>query len=89
VHPERYRDKGLGFGYQWWVWHEPDPNGPFVGAYTYIADWGQFLTVLPKLDMVVAHQVIAGWYGAPERSVSWEAYEGVLERIVAARNGLD
>jgi CubicO group peptidase (beta-lactamase class C family) len=89
VHPERYRDKGLGFGYQWWVWHEPDPNGPFVGAYTYIADWGQFLTVLPNLDMVVAHQVFAGWYGAPERSVSFEDYLGVLERIVAARDGPD
>jgi hypothetical protein len=48
---------------------------------------GQFLTVLPKLDMVVAHQVFAGWYGAPERSVSFEDYLGVLERIVAARGG--
>jgi CubicO group peptidase (beta-lactamase class C family) len=87
VQPERYRGRGLGFGYHWWVWHEPDPEGPYDGAYTYIADWGQFLTVLPKLDMVVAHQVFAGWYGAPERSVSFEDYLGVLERIVAARGG--
>lgn len=84
VHPDRYQGLGLGYGLGWWVWHDPDPQGPYVGGYTYIADWGQFLTVLPKLNMVVAHQVFAGWYGAPERSVNWEEFQGILDRLFAA-----
>lgn len=85
IHPDRYRGRGLGYGLAWWVWDEPDPEGPYVGAYTYMGDWGQFLTVLPKLELVVAHQVFAGWYGAPARSVRWEEYQGILDRLVAAR----
>jgi hypothetical protein len=75
----------LGFGYQWWVWDKPDHEGPFEGAYTYRGSYGQYLTVLPVLKMVVAHQVFAGWFGAPERSVTWEQYRGLLDRLVAAR----
>ena len=86
VNPSAYQRLGLGFGYQWWVWPDLDPESPFAGAYTYRGDWGQYLSVLPKLDMVVAHQVFAGWYGAPERSVRFEEYLGLLDRIVVARN---
>lgn len=85
VNPDRFQGRGLGYGLGWWVWHQPDPEGPYVGAYAYIADWGQFLTVLPKLDMVVAHQVFAGGYRAPERSVQWEEFQGILDRLAAAR----
>jgi hypothetical protein len=65
VNPPAYQGLGLGFGYQWWVWPDLDPESPYAGAYTYRGDWGQYLSVLPQLDMVVAHQVFAGWYGAP------------------------
>lgn len=85
LNPEGYRKRGLGFGYQWWPWHDPDPEGPHVGAYTYMGSYGQYLTILPKLDMVVAHQVYAGWFGAPDPSVPWEQYEGILERLAEAR----
>jgi len=88
LNPEGYRGRGLGFGYQWWPWHDPDPEGPYAGAYTYLGSYGQYLTILPKLDMVVAHQVFAGWYGPPDRSVGWDQYEGILERLVAARMDL-
>jgi CubicO group peptidase (beta-lactamase class C family) len=84
VNPASYRQMGLGFGYQWWVWPESDPINPYAGAYTYRADWGQFLTVLPRLEMVVAHQRFAGWYGRPDRSVTAREYLELLNRIVAA-----
>ena len=73
-----------GYGFQWWVWEDTDPASPFSGAYTYIGQYGQYLTVLPKMDMVVAHQVYAGWY-EPDESVTWEEYVGILERLVAAK----
>ena len=83
VHPEEYRDRGLGFGYMWWVM--PDTVGPYAGAFTYTGSYGQYLTVLPKMDMVVAHQVYAGWFGPPDADVSWAAYQGILDRLTAAR----
>lgn len=58
-----------------------------LGLQDFIADWGQFLAVLPKLDMVVAHHVFAGWYGAPEHRVKWEEFQGILDRRVAAGCG--
>jgi len=87
VNPPTYKRMGLGFGYQWWVWPDSDPKSPYAGAYTYRADWGQYLTVLPKLDMVVAHQRFAGGYGRPDRSVSFREYLELLDRIVAAAVG--
>jgi len=84
VYPLEYRSRGLGHGYMWWVWQEPDADSPFMGAYTYIGSYGQFLTVLPKADMVVAHQVYAGWFGPPDANISWEEYRRILDRLVAA-----
>jgi hypothetical protein len=84
VKPPAYRAPGVGFGYHWWVWDDNDPDSPYSGAYTYRGDWGQYLTVLPKLDVVVAHQRFAGWYGRPERSVSFAEYLGLLECVVDA-----
>lgn len=84
VNPPAYKRLGLGFGYQWWVWPDSDPTSPYAGAYTYRGDWGQYLTVLPILDMVVAHQRFAGWYGRPNRGVAFQEYLGLLDRIVAA-----
>ena len=44
----------LGYGYMWWVWEEA--IGPFHGAFMAAGSYGQFITVLPELDMVVAHK---------------------------------
>jgi CubicO group peptidase (beta-lactamase class C family) len=46
-----------GYGYMWWVWDAPNSQGPFVGAYTGMGAGGQFITVLPQADMVIAHKV--------------------------------
>lgn len=43
--------------------------------------------MLPKLDMLVADQVFARWYGAPEHGVTWAELQGILDRLVAARGG--
>jgi CubicO group peptidase (beta-lactamase class C family) len=52
--------EGLGYGWLWWVF---DPAGPWPdalkGAYTASGAFGQFITVVPKLGMVVAHKVEA------------------------------
>jgi CubicO group peptidase (beta-lactamase class C family) len=51
---------GLGYGWLWWIF---DPAGdwpaPLKGGYTASGALGQFITVVPRLDMVVAHKVVA------------------------------
>jgi CubicO group peptidase (beta-lactamase class C family) len=51
---------GLAYGYLWWIF---DPAGPWPGAmkrgYTASGAFGQFITVLPKLDLVIAHKTQA------------------------------
>lgn len=46
----------LGYGYLWWVWDKPWATGAFAGAYTAHGLGGQHLTVMPALDIVVAHE---------------------------------
>jgi CubicO group peptidase (beta-lactamase class C family) len=52
-------EPGLGYGYLWWIF---DPTGGWSnqlsGAYTASGAYGQFITVVPKLDMVVAHKTV-------------------------------
>jgi CubicO group peptidase (beta-lactamase class C family) len=46
----------LGYGYLWWVWDGPLAAGPYLGAFTSMGSYGQYITVLPALDVVVAHK---------------------------------
>jgi len=52
--------EGLGYGWLWWIFDpaDPWPDG-LKGAYTASGAFGQFITVVPKLDIVVAHKVEA------------------------------
>ena len=44
----------FGYGYLWWVWDTPYNKGAYEGAYSATGAFGQFITILPKLDLVVA-----------------------------------
>jgi CubicO group peptidase (beta-lactamase class C family) len=52
--------EGLGYGYLWWIF---DPAASWdkdqKGGYTASGAFGQFITVLPALDLVVAHKTRA------------------------------
>jgi CubicO group peptidase (beta-lactamase class C family) len=51
---------GLGYGYLWWIF-DPAADWPRdqKGGYTASGAFGQFITVLPALDLVVAHKTQA------------------------------
>lgn len=79
-----------GYGYMWWVWDAPNSPGPFEGAYTGMGAGGQYITVLPKLDMVIAHKTDMGQppsQGPAERrrNVSLAEYDSALRMLIAAR----
>jgi CubicO group peptidase (beta-lactamase class C family) len=79
-----------GYGAMWWVWDSPKLFSSalwnyFSGSYSAMGTDGQFITVLPVYDMVVAHKN-ANIDQAPDRDVSTFEYQTILQMLMAARN---
>jgi CubicO group peptidase (beta-lactamase class C family) len=95
MNPPRHRALGTGlrwgYGYMWWVWDAPQSPGPYRGAYTGIGAGGQYITVLPELDMVVAHKTDLDQpptYAAAtkrRRTVTGTEYDSILRMVIAAK----
>lgn len=60
MNPESRRTGYFGYGCMWWIWDGKACTGAFNGAYTAQGAYGQFITVLPALDMVIAHKTSDG-----------------------------
>ena len=50
------RGNGSGYGYMWWIEPIRRPSPVCEGMYSACGMFGQYITVIPKLDMVVAHK---------------------------------
>jgi CubicO group peptidase (beta-lactamase class C family) len=79
--PERW-----GYGVMWWVWDAPIwPGGlsgsPFQGAYSAKGAGGQFITILPGYDMVIAHKVDID--RDPSQEVTALEYEAILLMVLS------
>ncbi len=83
MNPESRRGGELGYGYMWWVWDGPDVPDWLRGAYTASGAYGQYITVVPSLDLVVAHKTAV----PPERQTPWRDYREILARLAAAHCG--
>ena len=81
MNPARRRDGYFGYGYMWWVWDGPKAVGPFKGAYSAVGAVGQWITVLPALDLVVAHKT-HNIYGRTTTTASWQR---ILELMLEAK----
>jgi CubicO group peptidase (beta-lactamase class C family) len=81
MNPVDRRDGYFGYGYMWWVWDGPRAVGPFEGAYTARGAVGQWITVFPALNLVLAHKT-HNVYG---RQTSWESYERMIELLFEAK----
>lgn len=71
----------FGYGYLWWCWDAPYNVGAYEGAYTASGAFGQFITVLPKLDLVVAFKTKYE-YG---RQTPTDVYLRILDKLIAAK----
>jgi CubicO group peptidase (beta-lactamase class C family) len=89
-----------GYGYLFWVWDADNPADPLSGAYTAWGVGGQYITVIPRLDVVIAHKTDIGFgqgaapapSSAPAarqrpRAVTAAQYDAVLRMLVAAKCG--
>lgn len=81
MHPVTRKTGEFGYGYMWWIFQGEANTGAFAGGYTARGAVGQFITVLPAVDMVVAHKTDAVY----ERSTIWRTYYKLLHLITGAR----
>ena len=84
MNPASARTLRLGYGYLWWI-HE-EPATVLEGGYSARGAVGQYITVLPKLDMVIAHKR-ALRQGQPNPAVTWSQYMEVIQQLAGARCG--
>lgn len=81
MNPVEHRNGYFGYGYMWWVFDGPRAVGPFEGAYTARGARGQWITVLPAVDLVVAHKTNAAY----SRTTSWRSWERLIELLLEAK----
>lgn len=84
MNPSFMRRGRFGYGYLWWPIDGAWNTGPYAGAFSGMGAVGQYITVIPRLDLVVAHKTEPR-QGIP--GVSNAQYLALLDRIVAARTG--
>lgn len=81
-----------GYGMLWWPWEAPKypgdvMTGPYQGAFSAMGSNGQYITVFPFYDIVVAHKVNIDQDGS--RSVSGPTYMTILDMVLDAKCGND
>jgi hypothetical protein len=81
MHPNYHRVGPFGYGYLWWVWDGPAATGPFRGAYTAQGAYGQYITVLPAVNLVIAHKTRPD----PGKQTSLDEYLGVVNLVLQGR----
>ncbi|MFZ6768805.1 serine hydrolase domain-containing protein [Undibacterium sp. Di26W] len=84
MHPATTAARKLGYGYMWWVLEEP-ANSPLYQAYMAWGLHGQYLLVIPRLQMVIAHQrkvPVDGKWDVPK--VGKQAFFGIAATLAGA-----
>jgi CubicO group peptidase (beta-lactamase class C family) len=71
----------FGYGYLWWIWDKPYNTGYYNGAYSATGAFGQFITVIPKLDLVIAHKTKYE-YG---RQTPTDVYLQMVNKLISAK----
>jgi CubicO group peptidase (beta-lactamase class C family) len=69
----------FGYGYCWWIYNDSDPA--LKGAYAAHGAMGQYITVIPELDMVIAHKTDA-LFGRKTKS---SRYQRFVRKVIATK----
>lgn len=82
MNPPSAREYRQGFGYLWWTFEEPG-GSLLSGAYAARGAFGQYIVVIPRLDMVVAHKrTLRTGQSDP---VTWPQFLEFLRQLMGAR----
>jgi len=71
----------FGYGYMWWSWDSPDNSWPYNGWYTAMGAFGQYITVLPEIDLVVVHKNNSMTTETPV-----DTYLKILRKVTSAKD---
>lgn len=79
----------FSYGYMWWIFERFFDNTDFEGAYTASGYAGQYITVIPKRNVVIAHKTrmdLLTFAGLSERGMtsSWQ-YWLILKKLMQKR----
>jgi CubicO group peptidase (beta-lactamase class C family) len=83
MNPPSVRENKLGYGYLWWILEEPS-SSILSGSYSARGAFGQYIMVVPKLDMVIAHKR-ALRQGRENTNVTWSQFMEAVRQVVGAR----
>ncbi len=78
----------MSYGYMWWLIDKFLDNPVYEGAYTAIGYGGQFITVIPKAKMVIAHKTkldLLTMIGIAYHSTKDKVYWSMIDQLINAR----
>ena len=88
MNPDSTRESGFGYGYMWWIFDGAKFPKEFHGGYAARGHYGQYIVVLPALDLVIAHQTMPVDYETPEEyaaiNVTWDEFRVLLDTLLLA-----
>ena len=89
MNPEKLRDGHFGYGYMWWVFDEATHGPEYKGAYAGRGHFGNYIVVLPALELVISHKTWPIEYASAEEyadvNVTWDEMQKIIDRLLAAR----
>jgi len=90
MNPESYRQGHFGYGYMWWVFDEATHGPEYAGAYAARGHFGNYIVVMPALELVISHKTWPIDYNSPEEyadiNVTWGEMQKIIDRLLAARD---
>ncbi len=84
MNPAATRRGRFGYGYLWWAYDGAWSGGVYEGAYSGVGAVGQYITVIPRLDLVITHKTVPR---AGNPGVRHNDYWALVDKIVAAKTG--
>jgi CubicO group peptidase (beta-lactamase class C family) len=90
MNPEKTRQGQFGYGYMWWVFDEATHGPEYKGAYAARGHFGNYIVVMPALELVISHKTWPIKYESPEEyadvNVTWDEMQKIIDRLLAARS---
>lgn len=84
MHPPHVAQRGIGYGYLWWVPEVP-AGSPLEGAYMAWGSFGQYILVAPRRGMVIVHKHdVRAAEGPMPRQVSAAAFLSIAQQLAQA-----
>lgn len=80
MHPSGLRDEDFGYGYMWWIWSSS--NEILEGSYWARGSFGNYLVIIPNLNMVISHKTKSDY----ERRTSFSKFKELVYLIIDSKN---